>query len=262
MAKLKSALFGLNAKGTLGKALSFRRRGSLTIAEKKPIPTDANSPAQLLWRLKFQEAVALWHTLSPEEKQEWETQARPRHMTGFAWFISKTLKPDEVEPEPPEPALYEYCNTGDNGDEYILPPRWEAHTFTPLIAHTITSVKLKMWRYNLPGIITVSIRATDAEGHPFGEDLCSGQIDCDEITDESPGLWYEISLGDGINLSAGTKYAIVARAPEGDSYNGAYLRRNSNNPYPRGCRERSNDTGETWTTIAAHDFMFEDWGVP
>ncbi|GAI54372.1 unnamed protein product, partial [marine sediment metagenome] len=69
-------------------------RGSQTIAEKMPIPEDAKSELQLQWRHMYQKAVALWHALSPEEKQEWESNARSRHMTGFAWFMSQCLKPN------------------------------------------------------------------------------------------------------------------------------------------------------------------------
>ncbi|MBA7648416.1 hypothetical protein ES703_56202 [subsurface metagenome] len=42
----------------------------------------------------YQKAVALWHGLSAAEKGEWESQARPKHMTGFAWFMSQALKPN------------------------------------------------------------------------------------------------------------------------------------------------------------------------
>jgi len=94
MTKPKNPLFGFTARGTLGKILSFRRRGSQTIAEKKPIPDDVKSLAQLSWRHMYQKAVALWHALSAEEKQEWESNARSRHMTGFAWFMSQCLRPN------------------------------------------------------------------------------------------------------------------------------------------------------------------------
>lgn len=94
MAKLKNPLFSLSAKGGLGKAISFVRRGGRSIAEKKPEVPDARSPAQLIWRHMYQKAVALWHALSEAEKQEWESLARPKHMTGFAWFVSQALKPN------------------------------------------------------------------------------------------------------------------------------------------------------------------------
>ena len=94
MSKLKNPLFSLSGKGGLGKAISFVRRGGRDIAEKKPVVPDAKSPAQLIWRHMYQKAVALWHALSEAEKQEWESLARPKHMTGFAWFISQALKPN------------------------------------------------------------------------------------------------------------------------------------------------------------------------
>lgn len=94
MSKPKNPLFGLNVRGTLGRALTFRKRGSSTIAGKTPIPEDIKSLAQLSWRHMYQKAAALWHLLSTEEKQDWESQARSRHMTGFAWFMSQCLKPN------------------------------------------------------------------------------------------------------------------------------------------------------------------------
>ncbi|GAI99837.1 unnamed protein product, partial [marine sediment metagenome] len=42
----------------------------------------------------FLKVVALWHDLSPSEKDEWESAARPRHMTGYAWFVSQALRPN------------------------------------------------------------------------------------------------------------------------------------------------------------------------
>lgn len=70
------------------------RRQKVNIAEKTPIPHDLKSPAQLSWRHMFQKVVALWHALSSAEKQEWESSARPHHMTGYAWFLSQALRPN------------------------------------------------------------------------------------------------------------------------------------------------------------------------
>lgn len=94
MAKLKSPFLAFKAAGRLGKLLSYRPRGRQTIAETRPIPPDAKSPAQLSWRHMYQKATALWNALSAAEKQEWETNARPKHMTGYAWFMSQCLKPN------------------------------------------------------------------------------------------------------------------------------------------------------------------------
>ena len=94
MAKLKTPLLSFNARGTLAKILSFRLSRRQTIIEKKPIPKDAKSFSQLSWRHMYQKATALWHALSTAEKQSWESQARRKHMTGYAWFMSQCLKPN------------------------------------------------------------------------------------------------------------------------------------------------------------------------
>lgn len=156
--------------------------------------------------------------------------------------------------------LFEYCNTGDTGNLLIRGDLWRAQTFTPLEAHKITSVKLKIYRKSTPGTFVVGIRATDAEGHPIGEDLCSGEIDANLITTNSSGLWYEIGLGDGADLLAGTKYAIVARAPDGVPNKEVNWRYNSKDIYPRGNVQSSTDAGLSWTDQLDRDFMFEDWG--
>lgn len=94
MAKLKAPLTSLKASGTISKAITFLRRSGHNIAEKKPELKDAQTTAQLSWRHMFLKVVALWHALSAAEKQEWESLARPRHMTGYAWFVSQALRPN------------------------------------------------------------------------------------------------------------------------------------------------------------------------
>lgn len=92
--KLKAPLISLNARGTLSKAITFVRRRRQNIAEKKPEIIDVGSAGQLLWRPMFLACVDLWHALSAAEKQEWESSARPRHMTGYAWYLSQCLRPN------------------------------------------------------------------------------------------------------------------------------------------------------------------------
>ena len=321
--------------------------------------------------------------------------------------------------------LYEYYNTGDDSGQSVYGSNWYAQTFTPSIAHTITSVKLLLYRSGSPGTVTVSIRATDGSGHPIGPDLCSGTTDgstlptatttsqtrlptgdqsysgtwdkttdmysyvdddpwndgdttyllhgttagyalftfssfnvpagsvitslavtysardntsgtnnlraalrvnntdylttdvgtnpgtsyadrtvtfstnpangsawtVDDIngagasplqafgvrsSDANPAIritavravvnyytpeWREITLGSGYALSASTMYAIVVRAPNGNSSNRLYWRRDASSPtYGGGCREGSTDSGSTWTSNTARDMMFEEWG--
>lgn len=83
----------LKASGKLA-GITFLFRRKTDIAEKTPVVPDAQTPLQREWRHMYQKAVALWHALSPGEKQEWESLARPKHMTGFAWFMSQCLRPN------------------------------------------------------------------------------------------------------------------------------------------------------------------------
>jgi hypothetical protein len=156
---------------------------------------------------------------------------------------------------------YEYYNTGDDSPVGIYDAYWSAQTFTPSTAHKITSVKLLLYRLGSPGTITVGIRATDGSGHPTGADLCSGITDGNTLPTGSPYEWREISLGAGYNLAAGTKYAIVVRAPSGNSTNKVNWRFDSTSPtYAGGNYQASYDSGSSWTTDNTFDFMFEDWG--
>jgi len=94
MAKLKSPLFSLDAQNSLGRVISFVKRKVGTVAIKRPQPPDARTLAQLSWRTMYQKCAILWHTLNEAEKANWESLARPLHMTGFAYWQSQCLKPN------------------------------------------------------------------------------------------------------------------------------------------------------------------------
>lgn len=156
--------------------------------------------------------------------------------------------------------LYEYHNTDDDGNGRFYSLGWLAQTFTAGSNHSVTSVKLKLSRGNSPGTITVSIRATDGV-HPTGPDLTSGTTDGDTLTTSPAGGWREIALT-SYNLTGGTKYAIVLRAPGGDGSNYVDWRYDSTGGYAGGNFEHSLNSGTTWMTYADFDFMFEVYGFP
>jgi len=160
-------------------------------------------------------------------------------------------------------SIYEYYNTGDNISTSIYSSIWRGQTFTPSVAHTITSVKLKLYRIGAaPGTVTVGIRATSG-GQPTGGDLCSGTIDGNTLTTLFTGAWYEITLGSGYDLSAGTKYAIVVGAPSSDAFNYIRWRMDTLSPtYGGGWLVSSGDGGSSWTSTSIYDLMFEEWGNP
>ena len=157
--------------------------------------------------------------------------------------------------------LYERYITGDDDFTAFWTISWKAQTFTPAIAHTITSVKLLLYRLGSPGTITVGIRATDGSGHPTGIDRCSGTTEGNTLTEDSGGEWREITLGAGDELEADTKYAIVVRISGGDSSNRLNWRMDfSSSLYTGGDKEYSGDSGSSWETSVDNDYMFEDWG--
>jgi len=159
-------------------------------------------------------------------------------------------------------SLYEVYSTGDDGSYAMYGKYWDAQTFTVgATGHTVTSVKLKLYRKGSPGTVTVSIRATSGD-HPTGADLTVGTIDGNSLTTATAGAWYEIALTE-YTLNASTKYAIVVRAPNGSTNNYLYWRADKTSPtYTGGNREDSIDNGVTWTTTTLSDFMFEVWGNP
>lgn len=94
MAKPTSPLFSFNVRGTLAKALTFRRRGQQTIAESIPTHADANTAPQKQQRVMFQMCIDLWHTLTAAEQADWESLARRQHMTGYNYYLSQCLRPN------------------------------------------------------------------------------------------------------------------------------------------------------------------------
>jgi hypothetical protein len=158
---------------------------------------------------------------------------------------------------------YEYYNTGDDNAVGAFGTTWWAQSFTVgASAHTVTSVKLKLYRIGTPGTFIVSIRATDEDGYPTGSDLTSGTIDGNALTTSTTGEWYEITVTEYV-LLANTKYAIVCRAPNGDDSNQVVLRRDASDPtYEGGSNGATYDGGISWAMYIWQDLMFEIWGNP
>lgn len=162
----------------------------------------------------------------------------------------------------PALSLFEYYSIGDNDVNSVADTKWEAQTFTPQITHIIKKVKIKIYRLGLPGIVSVGIRATDAEGKPTGTDLASGTIDGNTFTTDSSGAWYDIDLGNGTILYSGIKYAIVL----GNSASGwARWRVAVPSSYEGGTSLTSFDSGNTWGFCTGgdggYDTLFEEWGI-
>ncbi len=97
MAKPRSPLLSLGAKGTIADSLTFQKRGRGTIARQKPTPTDRKTLLQLAQRQKYRDAVDTWNTFTPEEKEAWRGVCPG--LTAYQCFMRSELK--YVPPVPP-----------------------------------------------------------------------------------------------------------------------------------------------------------------
>lgn len=63
------------------------RRGKLPVKMKFYAPTNPKTPAQQATREKFRNAMLAWHSLTPEQKEEYNKRAKPKQMFGRNLFI-------------------------------------------------------------------------------------------------------------------------------------------------------------------------------
>jgi len=156
--------------------------------------------------------------------------------------------------------LYEYWNISDPALANLYSFFWQGQTFTPRENHTITLLKLMMYRYGLPKIVGVSIKSTDGSGLPLGADLIYAEFDGDQLPTIYTAAKIEIPLIAGLAVLDDVKYAIVAKAINGDKDNFVRWRFQRPSSYPRGAHVFSSDSGATWEEDTTRDMRFEEWG--
>jgi hypothetical protein len=140
---------------------------------------------------------------------------------------------------------------------------WHAQLINALNGAVITSIVLKLglssglgWS---DGNITVSIRASDSNGHPTGSDLASatryhgmlGQVMLD----------YEFVLSQYVTLTPNVNYCIVVRVPSGDVTHDLVVGSDDMNVYSRGYLSSSVNSGSSWTTVTGNDLYFRVVGI-
>lgn len=151
-----------------------------------------------------------------------------------------------------DPAIGQSWLQNADNKENITSTTWKAMTFTPDADHTIRGVRLCLYGSGV-GAITVSIRATGS-GLPTGGDLCSGTLDGSQLNSTDNGMVYDIPLGAGIALTAGTVYAIVVRTASGTLY---WV--SSPAGYAGGNKCSSTNSGVAWTADATRDLLFAEY---
>ena len=151
-----------------------------------------------------------------------------------------------------EPTVGDGLISGANSQIGATSTIWLAQTFTPAIDYTVTVLRLMLYGSGL-GTVTVSLRATDVNGHPTGTDLISATYAGAQIPTDASGDLIDFGLGAGYALTAATKYAIVLRVASGT----LYWKTNTAGGLAGGNREHSTDSGTNWTAYLSEDFMFQ-----
>lgn len=91
MSKTKTPFMSLGAHGSIADTITCQKRGTGTIVRDKPVPRQPNTLAQIYQRWDYQDYIAWWHTLPVATKNQWESDARRYHMTGFAYWMKDKL---------------------------------------------------------------------------------------------------------------------------------------------------------------------------
>lgn len=184
---------------------------------------------------------------------------RAKAYNGVAWGYGE----DMVFSTEGSPTVYEYLNTGDDGNSA---PCYASNTTAQIftvgsLSHTITSVKLKVARVGTsPDDVNVSIyHATAADGDPTGGVLSTATLDGDVLS--TVATWYEWDIPD-INVEQNQFYAIVMAVPYGDVSNYMLWRWDAGGGVAGGEATHSSDAGVTWTSDAPADLLYEIWGEP
>ena len=157
--------------------------------------------------------------------------------------------------------VYEKYITGDNGSQVINDSTDAmAQTFTPSASHTITSVRLKVFKSGTtgtPGNAVITIRSTD-DGKPTAVVLATATVNANNW-DLSTGSFQTITFTAGANLTVNTKYAIVITCAGADANSKVSWRADATGTYTRGNQLYSTD-GINWVSTTNLDFMFEERG--
>jgi hypothetical protein len=198
--------------------------------------------------------IAMLAACGKEEKTPAPTASPALTLTSTATPApAPTTTPDGVEP----PGQTSYDMTID----LLTSWTWAAQTFTvPVGGYIIEGASINIRKVGSPpDMLTVSIRATDSDGHPTGSDLTSGTISALSIGGSEGFI--DVIFSSPCTLSSNTKYALVMYS-SGESLSSFYswwIRRSD--VFPGGNLEQSVNSGSTWTS-QPWDASFELYLAP
>lgn len=91
MAKVSGPLFSVDARGTLGGSISFKKNGDCIRVEKKPVPQNKRSALQAVQRVKFKGCSTSWRQVWPFQRDFCKAEGDRLGMTGFDWWMRECL---------------------------------------------------------------------------------------------------------------------------------------------------------------------------
>ncbi len=200
MAKLKTPLLSFAAHNTIGKAITFQSGSRLTIARTKPIPSDPKSPAQLIQRQKYRDAVTAWNALSPGEKEDWRGVCRG--LTAYQCFIKSELA--YVPPPPPPPEF-----TEEQTDHSVELASLRAGSYKraaqrlTITARTVTKLAFYIRRIGAPtGDVTFTIRKVSDDS------LINSKVWGDAADLPTTGAWQEAEFDSPVSVNQEVRISV------------------------------------------------------
>jgi len=188
------------------------------------------------------------------------TPATVYHFRAMAYNGVWAYGGDRVFSTEGSPTLYEYLNTGGDGDSgAIYSANWTAEQFTSdNTSHTITSVRVPLKRVgDTPGIVTLAITYADSSDFPTGADMTSAVLNGDAMT--TSYVWYDFDVPD-ITTDYATSYAITVKALSANSTDYILWQADSGGSLADAVGSHSSDSGITWVSDSPTDYLFEIWG--
>lgn len=91
MSKAKSPILSLGARGTIGDALTYQKRGQDTIVRQKPIPAYRRTLAQVYQRWLYEDYAYWWTQQTEPTKRQYAADGARFHLTGFQYWMKVKL---------------------------------------------------------------------------------------------------------------------------------------------------------------------------
>jgi len=274
MVKIVNELGDVKA-GKQGQAVYQRRYGQQirrTLQPKRAI----SSERQLEHRQLYRDALTWRKSLSLSERRFLEGYAiskrvidsyglpLPWHRFALKLYLEHVHFELIEKPGPGQEggqALFENYDEGMDDFRQIGNNRFAAQTFTPAIGHNINKVGMRLGKTANTHTAYISIKDTDGEGHPTGDDLTVCSFTMSELPTTMDPPFFEIVLETEYPLLPGHKYAMVVRVP-GSGELILWVRMNTATAaYPGGCYEYSDDFGDSWISYPERDVAFREYGA-